>query len=65
MLNRLKELRMAKGYTQMELAKKSGISFVTINKLENNPGKSVNSQTVANICAALNCTVNDFFITAP
>lgn len=62
MINRLKELRISRGLTQMELAKRAGISFVTINKLENKPSKSVKSDTVAQLCSALNCSVNDFFI---
>lgn len=61
MENRLKELRKNRQITQAELAEKSGISRVTINKLENGKLDNIGTKTLADICDALDCNIVDFF----
>ena len=51
---KIKELREAKGYTQEELAAKSGISRATLWALENDETKVTTTKTLVCIADALN-----------
>ncbi len=51
--NNIKELRKKKGLTQDGLARKAGIPYTTLAKLESNVVKKPSVQTVAKIARAL------------
>lgn len=58
---KLRTLRNVCGYTQSELAEKSGISFRTVQQYENR-AMDINRATVSNLCAmakVLGCQVED------
>lgn len=55
----LKKIREAKGLTQSELAKKSGISRITINRIENGSQKDIMVGNLNKLAAALECKVSD------
>ena len=55
----LKKIREAKGLTQSELAKKSGISRITINRIENGSQKDIMVGNLNKLAAALKCKVSD------
>lgn len=57
----LKDIRMSKGVTTVELAKMSGISRATIHKLEHGVD-DVNTKTLKALAAALGVKVTDFFM---
>ena len=59
--DRLKEKRIEKGYTQEYLSKKSGISRVTISKLENGTQNVTTNTTLILLSRALDCSVGYFF----
>lgn len=59
--DRLKEKRIEKGYTQEDLSKKSGISRVTISKLENGTQNVTTNTTLILLSRALDCSVGYFF----
>lgn len=59
--DRLKEKRIEKGYTQKDLSKKSGISRVTISKLENGTQNVTTNTTLILLSRALDCSVGYFF----
>ena len=54
---RLWKLLIDKDMKKKDLAEKANISSYTINKL--NRGDNVNSDTLAKICAVLDCTFDD------
>lgn len=58
---RVKEFREAAGLTQVELAKKSGISRATICSLESGEETVVNTATLSKIAKALGKKVSDIF----
>ena len=58
---RLKALRLAKGMTQAELADASGVSRLTIIKMETGKLKNARSQTLFAIAKALGCRIDDLF----
>ena len=58
---KIKELREKMSMTQEELAKKIGISRVTISLLENNATKEVMISTLKALAHALDTTVADLF----
>lgn len=60
--NRLKACREERGITQVELAKLSGLSRATINKIENNEEVNVNTQTIAKIAEVLRIPPSEIFI---
>lgn len=58
---RVKELREAKGMTQEELEKKSGVSRQSISAIENNKVEQVKSGTLLAIAEALETTIDNLF----
>lgn len=58
---RVKELREAKGMTQEELEKKSGVSRQSISAIENNKVADVKSGTLIAIAEALETTIDNLF----
>lgn len=61
MQNRLKQIREEKGWTQGDLAQKSGVSRVTINGIENGKVQVVKTDTLAKIADALDRSISDVF----
>lgn len=61
MTYKVKELREAKGMTQMELAEKSGISRGTICALEGGQKMSVNTNTLIRIADALGVSMDTLY----
>lgn len=61
MTYKVKELREAKGMTQMELAEKSGISRGTICALEGGQKMSVNTNTLIRIADALGVSMDALY----
>ena len=57
MKNKIKEIRMEKGYTQVELAKKAGVSRCVISGLESGKRTVVKSDTMKKIADALDSTI--------
>ena len=58
---KIRNLRLAKGMTQEELAKKSGVSRGTICALENGVNKTTSTKTLLALARALDTTVKDLF----
>ena len=58
---RLKEIREAKGMTQEELERKSGVSRQTISAIENNNEYQAKSGTLLALANALDTTVDKIF----
>lgn len=58
---RLKEIREAKGMTQEELERKSGVSRQTISAIENNNEYQAKSGTLLALANALETTVDKIF----
>ena len=58
---RIKKLREAKGMTQEELARKSGISRATISGLENGKNDAPSISTLGRIAFALGVKVGQLF----
>lgn len=54
---RLKEMRMNRGMSQLQLSKKSGISRSYISEIEH--GIYDPSKVICKLCKALDCTPND------
>lgn len=59
---RLRVLLAEKELTQKELAVKTGIPPMTINKLYNNTIVRVPLDSIDKICNVLDCTISDLFI---
>lgn len=60
---RLWKLLIDRDLKKKELAKMANLSTYTINKL--NRGENVNTDTLAKICRALNCTFDDIMEVFP
>lgn len=58
---RIKEVREKQGLTQTQLAKKSGVSRVTISALENGQERVTTTKTLIKIASAMNVTVDELF----
>lgn len=58
---KVKQIREAKGLTQTELAKRSGISRQTISAIENGKTEELKIGTVKAIAAALETTIDEIF----
>lgn len=58
---RIVSLLEEKGVTQSELARRSGVSFQTINAMSRNRTVRVDLSTIDAICAALDCEPGDLF----
>ena len=59
---KVKELRLARGMTQEELSRKSGVSRQTISNLENDDITVTSTNTLARIARALDAKVSDIFL---
>ena len=59
--HKIKEMRKKKGYTQTELAHKSGVSRATICALENNTSKSVTTAILTKLADALDVSIDMIF----
>lgn len=59
---KIREVREAKGMTQAELARISGISRVTISALENGVVRNTTSKTLLKLAEALETTVDHIFL---
>ncbi len=58
---KVKEVREAANISQEELAKKSGVSRMTIVAIENNDEYVTTTKTLLKIAKALNTTVDEIF----
>jgi transcriptional regulator with XRE-family HTH domain len=56
---RLKELRKAKGFSQMELARQSGLSLSIITQLEQGLTADPKLSTLKGLAEALGCTLDE------
>lgn len=61
-MNKLKEARESKGITQEQLAKLSGISRITISKLEAGQQNDIKLKTMKAIGKALNMPIEVIFL---
>ena len=52
---RLKELRKAKGMTQIELAERADIDQGRLSRMEGHQGRSISLDVMARLCDALDC----------
>ena len=59
---KVKELRLARGMTQEELSRKSGVSRQIISNLENDDITVTSTNTLARIARALDAKVSDIFL---
>lgn len=59
---RIRELRESKGMTQTELAESSGITRVTIWKLETGEDEITTTRTLCKIAEALGVSVGELFL---
>lgn len=57
----IKSIRTDKGISQSELARRSGISRVTINNIENGKQEDMKVETIRKIANALEVDVSIFF----
>lgn len=59
----IRRIRKERGFSQEELAEKSGVSRPTISNLENNPDAITTTDTLQKIAVALGVKVSDFLCT--
>lgn len=62
---RIKEFRLAKGWSQVELAAKAGIRRATISDMENGRTKGVDFESLERLAAALGVLPQALIETAP
>lgn len=62
MKNRLKEVREAKGMTQEELSRKSGVARTVISYLETEKDMDVKLSTLTSIANAVDDSVSNIFL---
>ncbi len=55
----LREIRENKGMTQNELAQKSGVGRITINRIENNRQLDIKTGTIVKLANALEVSINE------
>ena len=55
----LKQIRKDRGITQEDLAKSSGVTRQTINKIESERCESISTKTLLKLCDALKCSITD------
>ena len=60
-MEKLKQIREEKGFSQIELAEKSGVSRVTISMLETGTQKNTTANTLLRLSEALGVPIDDFF----
>lgn len=58
---KIKELRMKKCMSQLDLSKKSGVCRATLWALETNTKKATTTKTLQKIADALETTIDDLF----
>lgn len=61
MFKRIRDIRIAKGMSQVELAEKSGVSRFTIIALESGSLTNTHFSTLHKIAKALEVTIDDLF----
>ena len=61
MVNRLKDARTKKGWSQAELAQKAGVSRATISALENQKARTMKTVTLTKLADALSEKVTALF----
>jgi transcriptional regulator with XRE-family HTH domain len=61
-LYRIKEVRLARGLTQTELAKRAGITRATLWRIESGRDVITTSDTLAKLCTALDTTIEHIFL---
>lgn len=61
-MNKLKFYRKKKGLSQIELAKMSGVSRVSISKIENDKAKDIKVGTLKSLASALGEPVQEIFL---
>lgn len=59
--SQIRDLRIARGMTQQELAEKSELSLPFINLIENNK-RNVSLETLIKLLATLDTSLSDFFL---
>jgi transcriptional regulator with XRE-family HTH domain len=59
---KIKELRLKRKLSQAELARLSGVSRPTINRIESSSDVVINTQTLERIAKALNVSVKTLFL---
>lgn len=59
--SKLKDVREARGMSQVELSEVSGISRATISAMENGVARNTTSKTLVALATALATTVDDLF----
>ena len=62
MLNKLKEVREAKGFTVLELAQKSAVTRQTIYNIEKNANAVVSSSVMEALSKALDAKSSEIFL---
>ena len=62
MLNKLKEVREAKGFTVLELAQKSSVTRQTIYNIEKNANAVVSSSVMEALSKALDAKPSEIFL---
>ena len=62
MANRLKEIRESKGVSKLKLSKLSGVSRVTIAKIEADENAVVNTSTLKKLADALGEPISTIFL---
>ncbi|MDU4750299.1 MAG: helix-turn-helix transcriptional regulator [Clostridium butyricum] len=60
--SKLKIQRIKKGWSQGQLSKETNICRATISQIENGKIDSVQFGTLKKIAAALNCSMNELFL---
>lgn len=61
---KIREYREKKGFTQDELASRSGVGRVTISLIETGATKNVSSKTLLKLAKALDVKIDDLFFEA-
>lgn len=60
-MNKLKEIREAKNLSKLKLSKMSGVSRVTIGKIETEPNAVMTTSTMKKLAMALGVSVSEIF----
>lgn len=59
---RLRELRKAKGMTQLELADRADIDQGAISRIESGQAQSLSLDVLARLCDALECDISELLV---
>ena len=60
--NRVKELRIERGWSQEELSSRSGISRTTLSRIENDEAAYVNTRTIAKLSEVFEVKPSEIFL---